>query len=52
MHPAGLEAVEIHMLSLGKDKKTHPKTTTTKEKTNTGPQTDLQLYKNKLSEAK
>lgn len=43
MHPVGLEAVEMHMLSLREEKK-HPK--------NTGLQTDLQLYQNKEMEGK
>lgn len=60
MHPAGLEAVEMHMLSLGKktnNKKTPTHTTkkhTQKTKTTQPPkttthkrlQTDLQLYQN------
>lgn len=43
MDPVVLEAVEMHVLSLREQKKTHPK--------NTGLQTDLQLYQNKEMEA-
>lgn len=43
MHPVSLEAVEMHVLSLREEGKTPQKTEL---------QTDLQLYRNKETEAK